>query len=101
MAREPEAIAGLRCALGHRLAAFRQAAGLTQGQLARSVICDRTTVAHIEKGRSRADERFWRAADHVCHAAGALLTAFHELQAAKQEYDQRVREHEQIGRAHV
>jgi transcriptional regulator with XRE-family HTH domain len=94
VAREPEAVAGLRCALGQRLAAFRQAADLTQGQLARSVICDRTTVAHIEKGRSRADERFWRGADHACHAAGALLTAFHELQAAKQEYDQRARAHE-------
>ncbi len=94
VAREPEVIAGLRCALGERLATFRQAADLTQGRLARVVICDRTTVAHIEKGRSRADERFWQAADHACHANGALLAAFCELQTAKHEYEQHARERE-------
>jgi DNA-binding XRE family transcriptional regulator len=64
------------------LGGLSQAADLTQGQLGRSVICDRTTVAHIEKGRGRADERFWQAADRACHATGALLTAFHQLQTA-------------------
>jgi hypothetical protein len=43
MAREPEVIAEQRRALGARLAAFRQAADLTQGQLAKTAFCDRTT----------------------------------------------------------
>lgn len=92
MAREPEAIAELRRALGAELAAFRQAADLTQGQLARVAFCDRTTLVHIEKGRARADERFWRTVDSACGADGALLAAFLELEAAKAEHEQRERE---------
>lgn len=92
VAREPEAIAELRCALGTQLATFRLAAELTQGQLARVAFCDRTTVNHIEKGRARADERFWRAVDEACQAEGVLLTAFLTLEAAKAEHEQRERE---------
>lgn len=88
MAREPEVIAHQRRALGAQLAAFRQAADLTQGQLAKAAFCDRTTLAHIEKGRARADERFWRACDEGVGAGGALLTAFHDLVAAKQAHEQ-------------
>lgn len=91
MAREPDAIADLRRALGAQLATFRQASELTQAELAKVAICDRTTVAHVEKGRARADERFWQAADATCQADGALLAAFHEVEAAKAGYEQRVR----------
>ncbi|MGH3977320.1 MAG: helix-turn-helix transcriptional regulator, partial [Pseudonocardiaceae bacterium] len=62
MAREPEELVAMRRALGAQLAVCRQAAGLAQGQLARAAFCDRSTVAHIEKGRSRGDERFWTVA---------------------------------------
>jgi len=92
VAREPEAIAELRRALGAQLATFRLAADLTQGQLAKVAFCDRTTLVHIEKGRARADERFWRAFDEACSAEGALLAAFLELEAAKAEHEQRERE---------
>ncbi|MGH4016614.1 MAG: helix-turn-helix domain-containing protein [Pseudonocardiaceae bacterium] len=92
MAREPEAIAELRRSLGAQLATFRLAAELTQGQLAKVAICDRTTIVHIEKGRARADERFWRAADDACDAGGALLAAFLELETAKAEHEQRERD---------
>ncbi len=92
MAREPETIAELRRTLGVQLATFRQAAELTQGQLARVAICDRTTIVHIEKGRARADERFWRAVDDACNAGGALIAAYLELEAAKAEHEQRERE---------
>jgi transcriptional regulator with XRE-family HTH domain len=81
--REPDEITARRQALGERLAAFRQAAGLTQGQLARRAFCDRTTIAHIEKGRRLPDERFWRAVDDTCQAEGALLAEFAELETAK------------------
>jgi tetratricopeptide (TPR) repeat protein len=91
MAREPEVIAELRRSLGAQLATFRLAAELTQGQLAKVAICGRTTIVHIEKGRSRADERFWRMVDDACDAGGALLAAYLELEAAKAEHEQRER----------
>jgi tetratricopeptide (TPR) repeat protein len=72
------------------LANFRQAAALKQSELAEVVNYNRTTVAHIEKGRGRADEQFWSKADTACNAGGALLTAFHELAAAKAEHEQQV-----------
>lgn len=92
MAREPETLAELRRALGAQLATFRLAAELTQGQLAKVAICDRTTLVHIEKGRARADERFWRVVDDACEAGGVLLAAYMELEAAKAEDEQRERE---------
>jgi tetratricopeptide (TPR) repeat protein len=91
MAREPEAVVRLRRALGERLATFRRVAGLTQGQLADATICDRTNVVHIEKGRNRGDERFWSKADEGCNAGGVLLAGFHELAAAKAEYEHDIR----------
>jgi DNA-binding XRE family transcriptional regulator len=92
MAREPEAVAELRRSLGSQLATFRLAADLTQGQLAKVAYCDRTTIVHIEKGRARADERFWRAVDMACDADGALVATYLELEAAKAEYERRERE---------
>ena len=65
---EPESMAARRRQLGMKLATFRLAAGLTQAGLARLAFCDRTTIAHAEKGRARGDERFWTAVDHACQA---------------------------------
>ncbi|MGH3823682.1 MAG: helix-turn-helix domain-containing protein [Pseudonocardiaceae bacterium] len=92
MAREPEDLAEMRRALGSQLAVFRAAAELTQDQIARAAFRDRTTVAHIEKGRDRGDERFWTIADELCGADGALLTAFRAVAAAKQAHEIRIRE---------
>ncbi|MGH3821600.1 MAG: helix-turn-helix domain-containing protein [Pseudonocardiaceae bacterium] len=50
MTREPEELVEMRRALGAQLAAFRQAARLTQDQIARVTFCDRSTVAHIDEG---------------------------------------------------
>lgn len=92
MAREPEAIAELRRSLGGQLATFRLAADMTQGRLAKVAFCDRTTIVHIEKGRARANERFWRAVDMACDSGGALVAAYLELETAKAEYERRERE---------
>ncbi|MGH3928890.1 MAG: helix-turn-helix domain-containing protein [Pseudonocardiaceae bacterium] len=92
MAREPEELVEMRRVLGGQLAALRQAAGLTQGQLARATFRDRTSVAHIEKGRSRGDERFWKLADDACKAEGVLLAGFRDWEAARQNHEVRVRE---------
>lgn len=94
MGREPADIAELRRALGGRLAIFRKAADLTQGQLAAAAYVDRTTVSHIEKGRARADEAFWQTADQLTEAGGQLVAAYRQLEAAKGEYEADVRSHE-------
>ena len=92
MAREPENLVEMRRELGAQLTVFRVAAELSQSQLARAVCCDRTNVTHIEKGRSRGDERFWTIADELCGAEGALLAAFRVVAAAKEAHEVQVRE---------
>ncbi|MGH3722325.1 MAG: helix-turn-helix domain-containing protein [Pseudonocardiaceae bacterium] len=92
MAREPEDLAELRRGLGAQLAVHRTAAELTQDRLAKAAFRDRTTVAHIEKGRARGDERFWTIADELCGADGALLATFHAVAAAQQTHEVRIRE---------
>jgi transcriptional regulator with XRE-family HTH domain len=89
MAREPQEIVERRRALSAQLATFRQAADLTQGQLGKATHCDRTTVNHIKKGRRRGDKQFWQAADAAVQAEGALLAGFYELEATKQEHQQK------------
>jgi DNA-binding XRE family transcriptional regulator len=89
--REPDDIAAKRVALGEQLAALREAADMRQGELARVVFRDRTTVVHIEKGRARADEQFWIAADDAVKAGGVLLKAFRELDAAKHAHEKQAR----------
>lgn len=90
--REPEELATRRALLGRQLAAFRAAAGLTQGQLAKAAHCDRNNVTHIEAGRTRGDEQFRRIADQRCGAGGVLLAAYREVEAAKQSHNLRERE---------
>lgn len=83
MRRDADAIVALRRALGQRLATFRQAVGLTQGQLAAQVHCERSTVAHLERGRGNGTVEFWRAADTALDAGGALVRGHDELLAAQ------------------
>ena len=82
----------MRQVLGGQLAAFRQAAGLSQERLAKATFCDRTSLAHIEKGRSRGDERFWTLADERCGAEGALLAGFRAWEAVRQDHEVLARE---------
>jgi transcriptional regulator with XRE-family HTH domain len=96
MVNEPPAGEQQRQALGARLAGFRAAAGLTQGEMGRLVYRDRTTVNHIEKGRSSGDEQFWRDADRAVKAGGVLLAAFIELEAARAEHEQQRRDAELV-----
>ena len=92
MARQPEELAEMRRALGAQLTTYRTAAELSQGQLGKAVFRDRTTVNHIEKGRTPGDEGFWKIADERCGADGALLATFHALEAAKHDHQARIRE---------
>lgn len=98
MSKEPEAIAELRRGLGERLTTYRKLADLSQAELGRKLYSDRTTILRLEQGGRAKDERFWQRADDVLHAGGVLLTAFHEIEAAKAEYERQQREAERDAR---
>ncbi|WP_051713111.1 helix-turn-helix transcriptional regulator [Actinoalloteichus caeruleus] len=97
MAREAEEIQALRRELGEKLSTARKLAGLTQAEVARQVFCDRTTIAHLEKGRVGADERVWRAADRAVRADGLLLEAFLQFRAAALRHASEQRATERAG----
>jgi transcriptional regulator with XRE-family HTH domain len=92
VAREPEAITELRRVLGERLATFRQAAGLTQGQMAARLYCDRSTLAHIERERNLGTAEFWQAADDTVRADGALTRGYSNVITARHDHETRTRE---------
>lgn len=66
--------------LGKQLAVFRTAANLTQQQLADATTYSRSRIAAFETGRALPSERFWRDADRLTEADGALLAAYRHVQ---------------------
>lgn len=76
----PARVAEARTDLGRELATRREAAGLTQTELARRVNYSRSTVANVEIGRQGAP-RFWGTADHELNAAGALVAGYEQVDA--------------------
>ena len=75
-------VTNARRALGRKLAAHRQAAGLSQKGLAPLVQYGRSTVANVEIGRQRGSRHFWRRCDGVLAAGGALLAAYQAVEAS-------------------
>ncbi|WP_204335623.1 MULTISPECIES: helix-turn-helix domain-containing protein [unclassified Micromonospora] len=75
----PGQVAEARRDLGRQLAAWREAAGLTQVQLARRIVHSRSSVANVEIGRHSVTHAFWRYADREVAAGGALLAAFEKV----------------------
>jgi DNA-binding XRE family transcriptional regulator len=76
VAREPEIIAELRRAQGRRLATFRDAADLTQAQLAVRVFVDRTTITHLEGGTGgKGSRELWTTLDTALDAVGCYFGA--------------------------
>jgi hypothetical protein len=70
--------------LGRRLAVARQAAGLTQRQLAEAVRYSRSTVSNAEIGHPDVARLFWTRCDRVLHSGQAFTPAFDQLKAAEQ-----------------
>ncbi|PPK68067.1 helix-turn-helix transcriptional regulator [Actinokineospora auranticolor] len=85
MGRESEVVLARRRQLGLRLAAFRRAAGLTQAELAERLLCDRSMVAHLERGRGRGTADWWRDADKALAAGGVLVDEYGEAVAVAAE----------------
>ncbi|GLU49585.1 helix-turn-helix domain-containing protein [Nocardiopsis ansamitocini] len=71
-AGEPVLEPGAAAYYGTELKRYRQAAGLTQEQLAAEVGYGRSKVSMIEGGRRRPDDRFTHACDRVLDTGGAL-----------------------------
>ena len=72
----------LRQALSRALAARRRAAGLTQPEFAALLGVSVTAIGHAETGRVWQSGGFWRRADGLLLADGALLRMHEEYQAA-------------------
>ncbi|WP_460405010.1 helix-turn-helix transcriptional regulator [Actinophytocola sediminis] len=81
-----------RRVLGERLATFRAAANLTQGQLATRVFVDRTTIAHLERGRGLGNMDMWKALDTALDACGVLLQTYLELVNARERHERHSRD---------
>ncbi|HEY3000915.1 MAG TPA: helix-turn-helix transcriptional regulator [Kribbellaceae bacterium] len=92
-------IAEARRALGRQLAAYREAAGLNQHQLAPLVHYGRSTIANAETGHSTCSRVFWERCDEALHAGGALVRGYHDLQAAGRAERAQVAEHAEAERA--
>jgi Helix-turn-helix domain len=86
MGRQPAQLVEQQRALGRCLTTFREAAGLFQADIARSVPCHRTTVTHAEAGSQLPDSHFWETADRVVGANGVLLATYDSLIQAKESH---------------
>jgi len=82
----PGRLAEARWDLGRRLAALRDAAGLTQVDLAGRVHYSRSTIGNVETGRQKVPRGFWQRCDRELGADGALVAAHDEVAALVRRY---------------
>ncbi|MGH3719576.1 MAG: helix-turn-helix domain-containing protein [Pseudonocardiaceae bacterium] len=76
----------LRRSLGLLLATYRNAAGVSQPELAQALGRTRTTVSKVEHGTRGMPEEQWKITDDVCRAQGALIAEHSVLAQAEQDY---------------
>lgn len=76
----------LRRRLGAHLATYRNAAGVSQPELARALGRTRSTVSKVEHGTRGMPAALWDVTDEVCHAEGALVSEYTALARAEQDY---------------
>lgn len=100
MRQESPELVAMKRALGHHLAARRDAAELGQQQMARRTGYSRPSISHAEAGRQLLRRDFCTAADELLGAGGELLADYEQVRAAKQEHEQLVREQE-LARAYA
>lgn len=78
---DSEAITEEKRALGRQLAAYRDAAGLNQHQLAQLIHYGRGPIANVETGRQTCSRTFWERCDNALSANGDLLRGYDEFKA--------------------
>ncbi|MGH3772701.1 MAG: helix-turn-helix domain-containing protein [Pseudonocardiaceae bacterium] len=76
----------LRRSLGLRLVTYRNAAGVSQPELAQALGRTRTTISKVEHGTRGMPEEQWKITDEVCRAEGALVSEHATLAQAEQDY---------------
>jgi DNA-binding XRE family transcriptional regulator len=84
----PADTAALGRGLGRHLARLRQAAGLTQHQLAELVGYSRGTLSSAESGRFDQARRFWQRVDETLNGQGRLVGSYDDIRfriAARRE----------------
>ncbi len=96
---DPNEVVAARRALGRQLARYRQAAGLTQHQLAPHTHYGRSTVANVEVGRQNVPRGFWERADTALGAGGKLTAQYDELVALVRQQRRDIAEAEAARRA--
>ncbi|MGH3681805.1 MAG: helix-turn-helix domain-containing protein [Natronosporangium sp.] len=97
----PEQLAEARRNLGSRLASLREAAGLTQAQLARLTGYSRSTVANVETGRGTQPRTSWARYDQILHVGGVLLADYNNyatLTARQRQHAAEERERQRTAR---
>ncbi len=72
-------LAVLKRALGRQLAASRRAVEIGQQQVAHKTGYSRSSVAHAEAGRQLLTRDFWKTADALVKAEGALLAGYERV----------------------
>ena len=82
---DPEMVAEAMRALGRQLAAYRDAAGLKQQELAPKIHYGRSTIANVEVGRQTCSRTFWERCDQALAAEGVLLRAYEQFKALTRE----------------
>jgi len=80
---EPAGALAARRALGRQLAALRDAAGLTQHDLAPLVGYGRSTVGTVEIGKQRVPRRFWIRCDEIFATGGVLTEGYDRIEAVE------------------
>lgn len=83
--------------LGRQLAAWRDAVGITQTDLAQRICYTASTIANVEMGRHDAPRTLWVRADRELAANGLLVKAFDQVGALTRDYHRQrahLREHE-------
>ncbi|MGH3866004.1 MAG: helix-turn-helix domain-containing protein [Pseudonocardiaceae bacterium] len=88
----------LRRSLGEHLATYRNAAGISQPELAQALGRTRTTISKVEHGTRGMPGKQWKITDDVCRAEGALVTEHTTLAQAEQDYRGRWRAHQRQAR---
>ena len=88
----------MRRALGRRLAAMRNRAGLSQWDLAPLTGYSRSTLSDAELGRHRLRREFWLRCDALLKADGRLVAAYDRTETAAAVISQRARSTAQLAR---
>lgn len=95
----PEQLAEARRALGRQLADRREAARLTQAQLARLTGYTRSAIANVETGRGAQPRTSWRRYDELLRAGGVLLAGYDDYAALAERHRRQAAEERERQRA--